>query len=149
VVANLNTDMFLPLFPLKSIIAQGLEESDLARDLREAAEPFGVRVLTDPEPERNAFVRSDQYSFIRRGIPALSLKVGFDKDSPEHEIVRRWRAERYHAVSDDLTQPVDLKAAADFNRLYVELISAVANRADTPQWNSDSFFRRFVGQAGP
>jgi Zn-dependent M28 family amino/carboxypeptidase len=149
VVANLNTDMFLPLFPLRSVIVQGLEESDLAADLQKVAAPLGIKVLSDPEPERNAFVRSDQYSFIRRGIPALSLKVGFDRNSPEHETVRRWRAERYHAPSDDVTQPVDLKAAADFNRLYVDVVLAVANRGDRPQWNSDSFFRRFAGQVGP
>jgi Zn-dependent M28 family amino/carboxypeptidase len=148
VVANLNTDMFLPLFPLRSVIVQGLEESDLAADLQRAAGPLGIKVLSDPEPERNAFVRSDQYSFIRRGIPALSLKVGFDRNSPEHEIVRRWRAERYHAPSDDITQPVDLEAAANFNRLYVDVVSAVANRPDRPAWNRDSFFRRFAGQAG-
>src|SRR5262249_12044192 len=80
-VANLNTDMFLPLFPLKSVVVQGLEESDLAADLRTVAATMKVQVLSDPEPERNAFTRSDQYSFIRRGVPALSLKVGFTKDS--------------------------------------------------------------------
>ena len=144
IVANLNTDMFLPLFPLRSVIALGLEESDLAGDLRAVAAPLGVRVLPDPEPERNSFVRSDQYSFIRRGIPALALKVGFDRDSPEHEIVRRWRAERYHAPSDDLSQPIDAQAAADFNRLYLRLVETVANRNDRPAWNADSFFRRFV-----
>ena len=59
-VADLNTDMFLPLFPLKSLIVQGLEESDLAADLQRAARPMGIEVYSDPEPERNAFVRSDQ-----------------------------------------------------------------------------------------
>ena len=91
IVANLNTDMFLPIFPLRSVIAQGLEESDLADDLRRAAAPLKVQVLSDPEPERNAFVRSDQYSFIKVGIPALSLKNGYTKGSAEQEIVRRWR----------------------------------------------------------
>lgn len=144
IVANLNTDMFLPLFPLRSVIVQGLEESDLAADLRRVADPMGIKVLSDPEPERNAFIRSDQYSFIKRGVPALSLKVGFDKGSPEHETVKRWRTERYHAPSDDLNQPVDLKAAADFNRLYLSVVEAVANRPTRPQWNADSFFRRFA-----
>ena len=102
IVANLNTDMFLPLFPLKSLVVQGLEESDLANDLKRVARPLAIEVLSDPEPERNAFVRSDQYSFIKTGVPALSLKVGFTKDSPEHQIVKRWRTERYHAPSDDL-----------------------------------------------
>lgn len=144
IVANLNTDMFLPLFPLKSIIAQGLEESDLAADLRTVAKATGVEALSDPEPERNAFTRSDQYSFIRSGIPALSLKVGFAKDSPEHEMVRKWRAERYHSPRDDLAQPIDKQAAVDFNRVYMRLLEAVANRSTRPAWNKDSFFRRFA-----
>ena len=146
IVANLNTDMFLPLFPLKSIVAQGLEESDLANDLRAVTKPLGIEVLTDPEPERNAFTRSDQFSFIRRGIPALSLKVGYGKDSPEHEIVQKWRTERYHSVRDDLSQPVDKKAAVEFNRIYLKLVEAVANRPTRPQWNNDSFFKRFAAE---
>lgn len=144
IVANLNTDMFLPLFPLKSIVAQGLEESDLAADLRAVGKAMGVGVLSDPEPERNAFTRSDQYSFIRSGIPALSLKVGFIKDSPEHEMVRKWRAERYHSPRDDLAQPVDKQAAVEFNRVYMRLLEAVANRPTRPAWNKESFFRRFA-----
>jgi Zn-dependent M28 family amino/carboxypeptidase len=144
IVANLNTDMFLPLFPLRSLIVQGLEESDLAGDLQRTARPLGIEVYSDPEPERNAFVRSDQYSFIRTGVPSISLKVGFIKGSPEHEMVKRWRTERYHAPSDDLAQPVDRKAAEDFNKVYAALVEAVANRATRPAWNKESFFRRFA-----
>ena len=143
-VANLNTDMFLPLFPLKSVVVQGLEESDLAADLKRVARPLAIEVLSDPEPERNAFVRSDQYSFIRTGVPALSLKVGFTRDSPEHQMIKRWRTERYHAPSDDLDQPVDRKAAEDFGKVYLALVAEVANRPTRPQWNGDSFFKRFA-----
>jgi Zn-dependent M28 family amino/carboxypeptidase len=132
---------------LRSVIAQGLDESDLGADLRRVAKPLNLRVLADPEPLRNAFIRSDQYSFIREGVPSISLKVGFDKDSPEHAIVKRWRAERYHAPSDDLEQPMDRQSAADFNRVYFELVKVVADRAAKPQWNNDSFFKRFAKQA--
>lgn len=144
VVANLNTDMFLPLFPLKSVVVQGLEESDLANDLKRVARPLAIEVLSDPEPERNAFVRSDQYSFIKTGVPALSLKVGFTKDSPEHQIVKRWRTERYHAPSDDLNQPIDRKSAEDFGKVYLAVVAEVANRPTRPQWNGDSVFKRFA-----
>ena len=144
VVANLNTDMFLPLFPLKSLVVQGLEESDLANDLKRVARPLAIEVLSDPEPERNAFVRSDQYSFIKTGVPALSLKVGFTRDSPEHQTVKRWRTERYHAPSDDLNQPVDRKAADDFGKVYLAFVAEVANRPTRPKWNDDSFFKRFA-----
>jgi len=143
IVADVNVDMPLPLFPLKSVIAQGLEESDLGDDLRAVATPLGLLTLGDPEPLRNAFTRSDQYSFIREGIPSISLRVGFDAGSPEQEIVKRFRAERYHAPSDDLMQPVDRQSAADFNRLYLRLVEAVSNRPTRPSWNANSFFRRF------
>jgi hypothetical protein len=148
IVANMNTDMFSPLFPLESLVVQGLEESDLASDLRRAAAAAGIEVLTDPEPERNAFIRSDQYSFIKQGVPALSLKVGFTKDSPEHEIIKKWRKERYHAPSDDLDQPLDKQAAAAFNRLYAKAVMEIANRVSRPRWNDESFFRRFAKPAG-
>ena len=141
VVANLNTDMFLPLNPLRQLLVNGLEESDLADDVRRAAARANLEVITDPEPERNAFVRSDQFSFIRRGIPALSLKGGFALGTPEHERILRWRQERYHGVEDEVTQPVDRQAAEDFNRLYPEVILEVANRASRPSWYPTSPFR--------
>ena len=144
IIADINIDMFLPLFPFHGFIVQGLEESNLADDLRQAAMRVGVDVLSDPEPERRAFVRSDQYSFIRRGVPSISLKVGFTKDSPEHEIVKRWRKERYHAPSDDLQQPIDFEAAAKFNEAYLRVVEAVASRPERPRWNSTSFFKRFA-----
>jgi Zn-dependent M28 family amino/carboxypeptidase len=144
IVADLNTDMFLPLFPMHSLIVNGLEESDLADDLRRVGRAAGIEITGDPEPERNAFVRSDQYSFIRRGVPALAFKIGWTLGSPEHDIVKRWRTERYHAPSDDLNQPMDLQAAEDFTRFYTALVEAVANRETRPRWNDTSFFRRFA-----
>lgn len=141
IVADLNTDMFLPINPLKLLLVNGLEESDLADDVRRAATRVGVEVVTDPEPERNGFVRSDQYSFIRNGTPSLSVKVGFRRGSPEHERVLRWRQERYHGPKDDLTQPIDRQAAADFNVLYAGLAEEVANRPTRPAWYPTSVFK--------
>ena len=108
IVANLNTDMFMPLYPMKQVVVFGLEESDLADDARAIAAELGIEVQTDPQPQRNRFIRSDQYSFIRVGIPSLATKIGFIADSPEAEIDSKWFAERYHAVSDSADQPVDL-----------------------------------------
>ena len=99
---------------------------------------------------RNRFIRSDQYSFIQRGIPALALKVGYDPGSPEAELQKQWTAQRYHARSDDLLQPVDFEAASMFNRVVRELAIAVADAPNRPAWNESSFFRRFaLPQTGP
>ena len=103
----------------------------------------------DPEPARNRFIRSDQYSFIRQGIPALALKVGYEPGSPQAAIAAAWTKERYHAPSDDLQQPVDLEAAAGFTSLLGKLADAVANQPQRPRWNTESFFKRFAPQDRP
>jgi len=143
-VADINTDMFLPIVPLKVLTVYGLAESDLGDEAREAAQALGVRVQPDPEPQRNAFIRSDQYNFIRQGVPALAMGVGFEKGSPEQQIFKDWLTQRYHAPSDDLEQPVDLAAAARYEEIVRSLMLYVANDARRPQWKSDSFFRRYA-----
>ena len=147
IAANVNTDMFLPLFPLKTLMVLGLDESDLGQDIRATAQAAGVGVQADPEPQRNRFVRSDQYSFIRFGIPALAMKVGYEPNSPQAAIAATWTAERYHAPSDDLNQPIDRSAAAKYVEIVKDLAVRIANRADRPRWNDSSFFKRFAGGA--
>lgn len=143
-VANINFDMYLPLHPLEYIMALGLEESTLRQPLEEVAVRLKLKVQPDLEPQRNRFIRSDQYSFIQKGVPALALKFGYEPKSAADRIQKEWIAKRYHAVSDDLSQPVDREAAAQFNKVIGELALAVANRAERPQWNESSFFRRFA-----
>lgn len=144
IAANLNFDMFLPLFPLKKIIVYGVDESSLGDLARRAAEAMGIATITDPDPQRNSFIRSDQYSFIQRGIPSLAFKLGYATNSPEEKIFKGWLRERYHSVSDDLNQPLDKEAAAQFTALMTEIVTAVANEPRRPQWKDASFFRRFA-----
>jgi len=144
IVADINLDMFLPLHELKVIEVQGLGESTLGETIREAAKEAGVGVQADKEPEQNRFIRSDQYSFIRRGIPALAFKFGYEFGSPEEKIHKDWLKDRYHKPSDDLDQPVDKTAAARFDRIILSLLERVANAPERPHWNADSFFRRFA-----
>ena len=144
IVANINMDMFLPLFPMRSVMVLGLDESDLGDRVRAVAGRSGLGVKADPQPERNRFTRSDQYSFIRQGIPALAMKVGFEPGSPEAAIDAKWTTERYHGPSDDLQQPIDLGAALTFTRFVGALTAEVANHPARPQWKPTSFFRRFA-----
>ncbi len=144
IVADLNTDMFLPIFPMKLVTVYGLAESDLGDIARKAAEQEGIKVQPDPEPLRNIFIRSDQYSFIREGVPSLAMKVGFTPNSPEAAKAKQWLTERYHAPSDDTNQPLDLQAAGTFEDILSDIASTVANQDARPQWKPDSFFRRFA-----
>ncbi|HYL35505.1 MAG TPA: M28 family metallopeptidase [Bryobacteraceae bacterium] len=145
IVADINLDMFLPLHSLRYIEVQGLGESSLGDDIRAAASAAGVQVQADREPQRNLFIRSDQYSFIRHGIPALAFKFGYLPGSPEEKLHKDWLRDRYHAPSDDLNQPVDKTAAAQFDQIILALLQRVANESNRPQWKADSFFRRFAG----
>jgi Zn-dependent M28 family amino/carboxypeptidase len=145
IVADVNLDMFLPLHSLHYLEVQGLGESTLGDDIRAVASAAGVQVQADKEPQRNLFIRSDQYSFIRHGIPALAFKFGYLPGSPEEKLHKDWLRDRYHAPSDDLNQPVDKTAAAQFNQIILTLLQRVANEANRPQWKADSFFRRFAG----
>ncbi len=144
IVADLNTDMFLPIFPLKIVTVYGLDESTLGEDARWAAQKNGIEVQPDPEALRNLFIRSDQYSFIKQGVPSLAMKVGYTKGSPEEATAMKWLHERYHAPSDDLNQTVDLEAAGKFETMVADIALRVADAAKPPAWNSDSFFERFA-----
>ncbi len=141
--ANINFDMFLPIHPMKHLMVLGLEESTLRGPLEKVARDAGVAVQADPEPQRNRFIRSDQYSFILRGVPAVALKVGYAPGSPEDKLQKEWTEKRYHAVGDDLAQPVDRDAAVLFNRIVENLAWIVAGADERPAWNEASFFRRF------
>jgi Zn-dependent M28 family amino/carboxypeptidase len=144
-VADVNTDMFLPIVPLKLLTVQGINESDLGDDARAVAETLGVKVQPDPEPLRNLFVRSDQYNFIRHGIPALAMSIAPDPDSPEQKkLFKDWLTQRYHAPSDDVNQPIDLAAAAKYEEIVRALLIKVANDEHRPQWKPDSFFSRYA-----
>lgn len=144
IVADINTDMFLPLYPLKRLTVYGLDESTLGDDVRAVAKTAGIDVQLDPDPERNSFIRSDQYSFILQGIPALAMKDGYAKGSPEEKVFKTWLTERYHAKTDDLSQPVDKQAAVQFDQLVAHLLERVANADARPAWKPNSFFKRYA-----
>ena len=144
IVADVNMDMFLPLFPLRWLEVQGLNESTLGDDIRTVAEAAGVKVQADKEPNRNRFIRSDQYSFIKKGVPALAFKFGYLPGEPQEKIFKDWYTNRYHGVRDDVSQPVDLAAAARFNSILEQLAVRVADADQAPQWKPQSFFRRFA-----
>ena len=76
-------------------------------------------------------------------MPALAFKFGYEYGSPDEKTRLAWVAERYHRPSDDLSQPVNLEAAAKFNRVIMALLRRVADEVSRPTWNADSFFKRF------
>jgi len=144
IVADVNVDMFLPIVPLKILKIEGIEESDLGTRAATIAQSMGIKPIPDPEPLRNAFIRSDQYSFIKKGVPSVKVDAGFELGTPEQKIFKDWLTNRYHAPSDDVNQPVDLQSAATYEEFTRRLLLETANNAARPHWKPDSFFRRYA-----
>jgi Zn-dependent M28 family amino/carboxypeptidase len=148
-IADINTDMFLPIIPLKILTVYGLAESDLGDRVKQVGDQLNVQIQPDPLPLLNVFIRSDQYNFVRHGVPSLMIDVGAAPGTPDAAIIKAWRTERYHAPSDDANQPVNLATAAAYEEVIRTLAIEVANDPQRPQWKQDSFFRRYADTASP
>ena len=149
IVANVNLDMPLLLFPLSDIIAFGAEHSSLERVIEEAIAEEGFALTPDPMPEEVIFIRSDQYSFVKQGVPSVFLVPGFtaaDADIEGEKLWREFLQTHYHQPSDDLTRPVDWPSAVRFARANVRIGYAVAEDEDRPAWNEGDFFGEKFGK---
>jgi hypothetical protein len=151
-VANVNLDMPLLLFPLSDVIAFGAEHSSLAGTVETALELEGFTMTPDPMPEEVLFVRSDQYSFVRQGVPAVFLVPGFHSTDPDVDgaaVIMHHRTTHYHMPSDDLTRPVDWDSALRFARANVRIGMAVAAEDARPTWNEGDFFGDLFSRKDP
>lgn len=142
IVADVNVDMFMMLHPLRDIIAFGAEHSSLGKITEQAAGRLGLAVTPDPYPEQVLFIRSDQFSFIREGIPSLFLKPGLGLDPPDGGIPAsvQWLRTTYHKPSDDMSQPFDFEAGAKFVKLNFLIGYLVAQEDEAPRWKPGDFF---------
>jgi len=133
VVASLNVDGAPGPFPLEDAVARGAEHSTLGRAAQAAADALGVPLSPDPVPRAHVFVRSDQYSFVRIGVPALFVGPGHQGADAE---ARRARSRaRHHQPSDEWEPGWDWEAMARFARLQFLTALAVAQSPERPRWN--------------
>jgi len=115
-----------------------LNDSTLGDDVRAVANGLGIAVQVDPEPERNLLRRSDHWPFIQAGVPATGFVFGYKPGTRSEQIYRQWYRTGYHKPQDDLKQPMDWKAAADFNRFFYQLVERVADEPRAPAWKTGS-----------
>ena len=133
------------LTPVSDVLAWGTEHSSLGNIVTRVATSAGLTITPDPFPGEGMFVRSDQYSFIKQGIPSLMLDVGIKSTTPGVDAlaqVQRWLTTAYHSPKDDLTQPVHYPTAARFAAFAFAVGYAVAMETERPQWNAQDFFGR-------
>ncbi len=143
IVANVNLDMPVLTNAFDQLIGFGAQHSSLWGVIENAVGKNGMHLIPDPMPEQNIFVRSDQYSFVKKGIPAVFLvtadKVGMKFE--EHEISsQEFIVKHYHKPSDQLDLPINYDVAAKFVAINRAIAMEVANTQERPKWNEGSFF---------
>lgn len=138
IAANLNLDQLRPIFPLELLTVHALDDTTLGDDARAVATDMHIAVQADPEPERNLLRRADQWNFLQAGIPATAFVFGYQPGSDSERIYRQWYRTGYHKPQDDLHQPMDWKAAADFNRFFFALVARVGDADAAPAWKAGS-----------
>jgi hypothetical protein len=149
-IANINMDMPVILAELLDVVTIGVDHSSLEMQVRQAATDIGFLLSPDPEPEEVVFVRSDQFAFIRQGIPAVYLDGGVVAKDPNisgKDLLKKFLQTHYHRPSDDLSQPIHYPTAAKMAALNARIGQLVADDPYSPRWNLGDFFgQKFAGQ---
>jgi Zn-dependent M28 family amino/carboxypeptidase len=149
IVANLALDMPFFFHPILDIVPYGFQHSSLSKQVEEAARILKLKISPDPFPEQVVFVRSDHFSFIKKGIPALFIKSGFmttssdTVDRAKSDVA--WRSTTYHTPQDDMGQAFDFNGAATHVKVNFLIGLLTANDTDRPQWNQGDFFGEKFG----
>jgi Zn-dependent M28 family amino/carboxypeptidase len=121
----------------------GAEHSSIAAAVDQVAQHFAVEVSPDPLPEEVFFIRSDQYSFVRQGVPAVDIIEGFKAVDPKingRDTSLEWERTRYHTPKDDMQQPLNFDAATKLTRVDFALGYVLAQQDQRPSWNHGDFF---------
>ena len=132
VAAMINLDQLRPLFPLNILTMLAVNETSLGATARQVAAPMGIRIQSDPEPERGLLQRADHWPFLQAGVPATGFIFGYAPGTDAERRYRLWYRTRYHHPADDVTQPMDFAAAAKFNAFFYNLVGAVADADRRP-----------------
>ena len=151
-VANINLDMPVLLAPSTDVVPIGVEHSTLKGALDAAAKDIGVALSPDPFPEEVIFVRSDQYPFIRAGVPAVYLingVVSADGKRDPKLAFSKFLREHYHQPSDEAALPIAYDDAARLARLNARIGRIVGDAAQRPRWNAGDFFGDRFAPAAP
>ncbi len=152
VAANINFDgIGTEVYgPVKRIVGFGAEHSDLGTVFEEVSAATGNIVTPDPLPEENAFVRSDHYAFVKRGVPALMLMGGPDGD-PSIWVgrMKKWMTSDYHSTTDTVKPDWDWTGPQTLAKVGLIIGLRVANSDVMPVWRTSSPFNRPRNQSKP
>jgi hypothetical protein len=145
IIANVNLDMPVLTYPFEDLVAYGADRTSIGSTVAAVAGAEGLKLTPDPAPEQASFVRSDHYSFVRAGIPAVSLEPG--PGGPGKAAIEAFGEKHYHQPSDEVTL-VDFGQGVRFVKLNYAIARALADGDQRPLWNKGDFFGTLYGGPG-
>jgi hypothetical protein len=149
IAANINIDGAPGLFyPMKDLIVLGVEHSSLEQQVQPAAKRIGYSLSPDPMPEENFFVRSDQYSFVLQGVPAVDVTDGIHAIDPKIDglkLQKEWMVTKYHTPLDNMDQALDYASGARAAGVNFLVGYEVAQQDAPPTWDKGDFFGEKFG----
>lgn len=145
VAANLNLDgIGTEVYaPVKTFVGFGAEHSTLGAMLNDVSAFLGIKVIPDPQPDEKIFYRSDHYSFVERGVPALML-LGAPEGDPQKWIARskEWEKTDYHAVGDVIKNDWDWSGARTVAVVMGIMGLRISDAQTMPEWLPTSRFAK-------
>lgn len=144
-VADINIDVLpgLILFKGSKLTAIGAEHSSLGSNAARAAQWTRHELIPDIKPEQNLFVRSDQFSFLKVGIPVVNVRNG----GGMADEAKKSFAGHYHTPLDNMEQALNYDAGGKAARMIFLLGYDVAQQDQRPSWNKGDFFGRKFSSA--
>ena len=146
IVANLNLDAAWTMFEPFDMVVLGSEHSTLERAVQASLSAMGLKQSPDPEPEQVFFIRSDQYNFVRRGIPAIFPGAGWQDEHGDVEKRKTyeewWTKNRYHQPSDEWDPNANYENMAKETRADFLMALSMALDPDRPRWNEGDVFEK-------
>jgi hypothetical protein len=145
IVANVNLDGVYEPFEPFDVVALGAEHSTLEKSVQAMGQVLGLGESPDPQPEQVFFIRSDQYNFVKRGIPAVFIAGGWRDESGKVDPKRKeydewWTTNRYHQPSDEWDPKLNYEFMAKEARAHFLVALDVALDPARPQWNRGDVF---------
>ena len=129
--------------PVKRVVGFGAEHSDLGNVFDDVVIATGNIVTPDPMPEERAFVRSDHYAFVKKGVPALMLLGGPAGDvSMWIPRARKWLDTDYHSPSDTVKPDWNWTGPQMLAQVGMIIGLRVANNDAMPTWFPTSPFNK-------
>jgi Zn-dependent M28 family amino/carboxypeptidase len=149
IVADVNMDMPIMFTELTDVVSFGAEHSTLGPLVARAVAASGMTISPDPLPEETVFVRSDQYAFVRQGIPSVYLDAGIKARDPKldgKKMLEEFLEKHYHQPSDEVGLPIHYPTAARIADINLRIGLMVANADERPRWNEGDFLGKRFGK---